>query len=98
MRNVSLLLGAVAMAAGLSVVSTSAFADACLTSQDNLVPMSLSHNAMVPGAGYGYDKDAYDAALAQGNVCQTTQQSQPVSDVQNTTGKSKTGSNAAVYN
>ncbi len=24
---------------------------------------------MIPGAGFGYDKDAYDAALAKGNNC-----------------------------
>jgi hypothetical protein len=42
---------------------------------------------MTPNAGTEYDKATYDAALAKGNACPTTEQSQPVSDIQTTHGK-----------
>ena len=81
MRKISLFAGVVALALGATAVSSSAFA-ACLTSQEQLTPMSLTHDDMVPNAGFGYNKDAYNAALAKGNACPVTQQAQPVSDTQ----------------
>jgi hypothetical protein len=79
MRKLSLLAGAVALAIGCGGAASSAFAAGCLTNQEQLPPMSLTHDAMIDGAGFGYDKGAYDAELAKGNSCAVTQQSQPVS-------------------
>ena len=43
---------------------------------------------------YGdYNNPAYDAALAKGNICTTTQQSQPVSDETTTAKKPRTSYN-----
>lgn len=78
MRKSLLLAGVAALTVGLGAASSSAYAMGCLTNQEALPFMSLSHDDMVPDAGFGYDKDAYDAALAKGNACSTTQQSQPV--------------------
>ncbi len=77
MHKISLFAGLVATVIGLGAVSTagSAFAAGCLTSQEALPQLSLSHDSMVPGAGFGYDKDNYAAALAKGNNCATTPQS-----------------------
>jgi hypothetical protein len=89
MRKLIVLTGAVVMALGVGAASSSAFAMGCLTNQENLPPMTLAQSAMVPNAGYEYDKGAYDAALAKGNACPATQQSQPVSDVENMNGKTR---------
>ena len=71
MRKISLIAGAIALAAGLGAVSTAstAFA-ACLNPDAGII--DLSHNAMQPGAGWGYDKDAVDRELAKGNNCAVT--------------------------
>ena len=73
--------------------ASSAFAADCLTNQSALPPISLSQDSMIPNAGFGYDKDAYDAALAKGNACPTTQQSQPVADFSNSTHRAHVQSN-----
>jgi hypothetical protein len=82
MRKFSLYAGIVALTVGLGGVSTasSAFAMGCLNPAAGTV--DLTHNAMNPGAGWGYDKDGVDKTLAEGNRCGVTQQSQPVSDDQ----------------
>lgn len=82
MRKFIVLTSAVVMALGVGAASSSAFAMGCLINQENLPPISLAQSAMVPNAGFEYDKAAYDAALAKGNACPGTQQSQPVSAVQ----------------
>lgn len=78
MRKISLFAGIVAMTVGLAGVSTasSAFAMGCLNPDAGAI--DLTHNAMNPGAGAGFDKEAVDAELAKGNRCSITQQSQPV--------------------
>jgi hypothetical protein len=95
MRKISLFTGIVATVIGLGAVATagSAFAEGCLTAQQQLPPISLSQDSMIPNAGFGYDNDAYDAALAKGNICTTTQQSQPVSDETTTAKKPRTSYN-----
>ena len=97
MNKISLFAGLVATVVGLGAVSTSgsAFAAGCLTNQDALPQLSLSHDAAVPEAGFGYDKDSYDAALAKGNTCGTTQQSAPVSPTDNS---QSSASKAHAYN
>jgi len=74
MHKLSMLAGIAVAAIGMASLSSgSAFAMGCLNS--TLPPISLSQNAMVPNAGYEYDKAAYDAQLAKGNACGVTQQS-----------------------
>lgn len=74
MLKLSMLAGVAVAAIGFaSMTSGSAFAAGCLNT--TLPPITLSHNAMVPNAGYEYDKSAYDAEAAKGNHCATTQQS-----------------------
>jgi|GEM_PF-4927023 len=82
MRKISLVAGLVAMTIGLGGVSaaSSAFAATCLNPAAGTI--DLTHNPMVPGAGWGYDKDAVDAELAKGNRCDLQQQSQPISGSQ----------------
>ena len=90
MRTSILLAGIVATTIGLGAVSTgSAFAAGCLAPEVATPPVSLSHNDMgdkgtnfagASSKGFGYDRDAYLAALAKGNSCGVDQQSQPVSD------------------
>jgi hypothetical protein len=79
MRKISLLAGAVAVAAGMATLSTggAAFA-ACLNPDAGVI--DLTHNAMKDGAGWGYDKSAVDQELAKGNNCavNATQQSLPL--------------------
>jgi hypothetical protein len=90
MRKLSLIAGIAATTIGLAVVSTgSAFAMGCLSPDLQTPPVSMANNQLgdsdVNGAsskGFGYDRDAYLAALAKGNACSATQQSQPVSDTQ----------------
>ena len=89
MRKISLFAGIVAVTLGMGAVSvtSSAFADSvCLYPDAGAV--DLTHNAMQPGAGWGYDKTAVDAELAKGNRCSVVQQSQPVNPT-NYTVKSK---------
>jgi hypothetical protein len=78
MRKISLLAGLLAVTLGGAAVSTTAPAfAACLNPDAGLI--DLTHNAMQPGAGWGYDKDAVDRELAKGNRCDLVkQQSQPV--------------------
>jgi hypothetical protein len=79
MRKISLFAGVVALTLGLGAVSatSSAFADTlCLNPDAGTI--DLSHDAMKPGAGWGYDKAGVDAELAKGNRCAVTQQSQPI--------------------
>jgi len=78
MRKISLFAGIVAVTLGMGAISaTSAFADSvCLNPDAGAI--DLSHNAMQPGAGWGYDKTAVDAELAKGNRCSVVQQSAPV--------------------
>jgi hypothetical protein len=83
MRKISLLAAAVVIASGVGMVSTAgtAFA-ACLNPDAGAI--DLTHNAMQPGAGWGYDKTAVDKELAKGNRCSlfgdnaTVQQSAPI--------------------
>jgi hypothetical protein len=91
MRKISLFGGIVVLTLGMAAVSTagSAFAMGCLDNQDSLPAISLSHNGLTPGAGFGYDKDGYDAAIAKGNACPATEQATPVSDTQLRNGKSR---------
>jgi hypothetical protein len=99
MRNVYLMAGLVATAIGLSAVSTgSAFAMGCLTNQENLPGVSLTNNPMVPNEGFGYDKTDADAAIAKGNTCSTTEQSQAVSDIQSPDARSHARPNVSDNN
>lgn len=78
MRKFTLIAATAAVfATGLLLPTADAFAMGCLNR--TLVPMDLTHDAMKPGAGWGYDKPAYDAELAKGNKCPTTEQSTPTS-------------------
>lgn len=78
MHKLSLLAGVAVAAIGMaSFTSGSAFA-ACLN--QTLPPISLAQSAMVPNAGFEYDKAAYDAQAAKGNYCGVTQQSYATSD------------------
>lgn len=86
MRKISLVIGATVLAFGVTAASSAAFAS-CLTNQESLPTISLSQTAMTPNDGTEYDKGAYDAAVGKGNACPTTEQSQPVSDVQTRHGK-----------
>lgn len=90
MRKSILLAGLVATTMGLGAVSTgSAFAMGCLSPELATPPVSLTNNAMgdksqngAASKGFGYDRDAYLAALAKGNACGTSEQSLPVSETQ----------------
>ncbi|HTJ56956.1 MAG TPA: hypothetical protein VL418_05255 [Devosiaceae bacterium] len=75
------LAGATLLGA-LGLATIPAAAQTCLNPYAGAVP--LSHDAMDPGAGFGYDKNFVDQQLAKGNRCAnqagpTTQQSAPVS-------------------
>ncbi|MDR3471936.1 MAG: hypothetical protein P4M09_09640 [Devosia sp.] len=98
MRKFSLYLGSLALIVGLGGVSTasSAFAMGCLNPDAGT--LDLTHDAMKPGAGWGYDKEAVDKVLSQGNRCSVTQQSQPVSDNQLNTYRSTDSKNSSSYN
>ena len=76
MRKISLTVGLLATLVGFGAVSTAstAFAAGCLPS--NLPTISLSQDSMIPNTSFGYDTDAYEAALANGNACSSVQQSQ----------------------
>ena len=86
MRSKYVLAGIVTMTIGLGAISTgSAFAMGCLSPEVATPPVSLANTPMGDmsdhGAwskGFGYDRDAYLAALARGNACGTSQQSQPL--------------------
>jgi hypothetical protein len=91
MQKLALFAGAVVMALGVSAASSSAFAMGCLDNQSNMVAPSLVANfiSSAPGgAGAAsalppaYDVSQYNADLAKGNACSTTQQSLPL-DQQN---------------
>jgi hypothetical protein len=76
MRKIALYAGLVVATLGFSsVATTTSFAAGCIAGGD-APPISLSHNDMVPGAGFGYNKDAYTDALAQGNLCPTVRQAE----------------------
>ena len=101
MRTSILLAGIVATTIGLGAVSTASAFAACLSPELATPPVSLTNNQMADKAdhgassqGYGYDKGAYDAALAKGNACGTSEQSQPVSATQ----QQLPGRNQPTYN
>jgi len=98
MRKLSLLAGAAALTLGLGTVGFVNTASAACLNPDASV-IDLTHDAMKPGAGPGYDKDTVDRELAKGNRCDNVQQSQPVtgdqlSDYKPLNNKSRNGSNA----
>jgi len=88
MRKIFLMAGVVATAIGMSAIASgSAFAMGCLNNRADLVPLSLTHNPMADNGehgakseGFGYDRNAYLSVIAQGNTCNTTEQSQPLTD------------------
>jgi hypothetical protein len=75
MRKLSMLAGIAVVAVGMTSLSVGTASAAGCLNPDNLPPMSLTHDSMVPGAGFGYNKSAYDDQLAKGNTCGMTQQS-----------------------
>jgi len=85
MQKLALFAGAVVMALGVSAASSSAFAMGCLDNQNQMVTPSLTDSLMPTTGGNGtgsagnvaYDVGAYNALLAKGNTCSTTQQSLP---------------------
>jgi hypothetical protein len=92
MQNIVKLAGVAIVALGMGAASTSAFAMGCLTNQNQMVTPSLSDNVM---ATYGstasalpapYDVAQYNALLAKGNACPTTQQSLPLDQQQSDRG------------
>ncbi len=85
MRKITLIAATAAVfASGLLMPTAGAFAAGCLNR--TLVPMSLSFDT-IEGS---YDKGAYDAELAKGNKCPTTEQSAPVSNNTPLNGKTRT--------
>ncbi|HVW93912.1 MAG TPA: hypothetical protein VHB74_15055 [Devosia sp.] len=75
MRKQMMLAAAAFAALGFTgLTSSGALAAGCLNPRD-LPPMSLTHDDMVPNAGFGYNKQAYQDQLARGNTCGVTQQS-----------------------
>lgn len=75
MRNLSTSVAVVVAAIGFAAFSAGTASAAGCLDPNALTPMTLTHDATVPGAGFRYDKDAYDAQLAKGNRCSPTQQS-----------------------
>jgi len=89
MRNTYVLAGILAMTIGFGAISIGSASAACLSPEVAKPPVSLTHNDMsdmsANGAwskGFGYDRDAYLAALAKGNSCSVSQQSEPVAATQ----------------
>ena len=84
MQKIALLTGAVVMALGMGAASTSAFAMGCLTNQNKMPTPSLSDNLMAISGGTAsalpapYDVGRYNALVAKGNACPTTEQSLPL--------------------
>jgi hypothetical protein len=78
MSKTSIFASVAIAAIGIASLSSGSAFAACLNT--DLPPISLSHTAMTPNQGFEYDKAAYDAQLAKGNKCATTEQSYPTSD------------------
>jgi hypothetical protein len=78
MRNIYLIAGLVAAIGASGVTTGPAAAEGCLNPYAGV--LSLTHDAMVPNEGHGYDKAFVDAQLAKGNRCFTIEQSQEVED------------------
>ncbi|MGN6103245.1 MAG: hypothetical protein ACTHOR_19075 [Devosia sp.] len=86
MRKFALLTVALVGTMSLATLggATASFADTlCLNPDAGSV--DLTHDAMKPGAGWGYDKDGYDSEMSKGNRCSVTQQSQPLTNTSTTT-------------
>ena len=85
MQKLALFAGAVVMALGVGAASSSAFAMGCLDNQNQMVTPSLSLSVMPAPSGNGTDTNGttafdvaqYNALLAKGNACPSTEQSLP---------------------
>jgi hypothetical protein len=88
MKNVIKLAAVGIVALGMGAASTSAFAAGCLYNQNQMVTPSLTDNLMAESGSTAtalpapYDVAQYNALLAKGNTCPTTQQSLPLDQQQ----------------
>jgi len=87
MQNIVKLASVLVVAMGMGAASTSAFAMGCLNNQAAMVTQSLTANTIsqAPGGGGSatalppaYNIGHYNALLAEGNACPTTEQSLPL--------------------
>jgi hypothetical protein len=96
MHKLSLLAGVAVAAIGMASLSSGSAFAACLNQA--MPPISLAQSAMVPNAGYEYDKAAYDAQAAKGNFCGVTQQSYATSDNRSANNPDEPTPNATAHN